>query len=1009
TGTLRGNTTSLQGPLTVEGSLVFDQATNGTFASSIGNLGQVTKTGAGLLTLTGDYAAAGGSLAINGGILQFGNGGTTGTFGSSMTGSVSSGAALAINRSDDLSLDLALSGAGGLIKRGAGTLTLGTDSTYSGTTTLEGGKLVVASDARLGTGGGLLFDGGTLRTDASFATSRATTLNAGGGTLETVSGTTLTHDGVFGGSGTLTKTGSGTLILTNAANNISNTVVSGGTLQGNAGSLKGNIANNANVTFLEALSGTYAGNMTGSGTLTKTGGGLLTLTGINDLGGGTAIEGGTLAIGVNGGQAGTLGGAIAVNGTSGLQINNSVLAGNAITNNSVTTFAGSSSAGTSTIANNGTLNFRDTTSAGSSTITTASGSNTRFFDTASGGTARFVVNGGGQLDFSALTAGTTAGSLEGAGTVKLGANALTVGGNNLSTTLSGAIEGTGSLIKNGSGTLQLTGVNTYTGGTILNSGGLKVNGSLASGVTVNGGVLDGTGTINGLSVMGGTVAPGNSIGTMNVTGTYVQAAGTTYQVEVNGTGQSDRINVTGAPGTATLNGGTVQVLAEPGSYDRTMTYTILNATGGVSGSFTNVTSNFAFLTPTLTYDANNVYLNLLRQFAIGAQTPNQLAVATVLDLATPTATGDFANVLAALGGLNTVQGPAALNAISGQNYSAVSSAIVQGSQAFMSNFSVQAGGATRQGDIARRKAAEKREVARELSEACDAACEAATTGNLGVWGAAIGGTGSIGGNSNSGSVTYNVGGFSGGADVQLTPEFRLGMTIGYTTGSQWTAGFNGRSTTDTMQWGLYGSYVRGGLYLDGLLGYAYTDAQMQRQIVIPGLQPRTATGSTAVHQLYGQAEIGYRFDLGGRMEAYVTPYARVQAITAMQAPFTESGANSLNLMVAGQTTNSLRTVLGAQFGTSMDLGWKEKLVAQFKLGWSHEFASTDRPVTASFVGAPALPFTVYGATPQRDGVVLGLSATTLLSNGWSAYFRYEGEIQGIDNAHAGSVGIRRTW
>ena len=49
-----------------------------------------------------------------------------------------------------------------------------------------------------------------------------------------------------------------------------------------------------------------------------------------------------------------------------------------------------------------------------------------------------------------------------------------------------------------------------------------------------------------------------------------------------------------------------------------------------------------------------------------------------------------------------------------------------------------------------------------------------------------------------------------------------------------------------------------------------------------------------------------------------------------------------------------------------------RVVAQFKLGWSHEFASTDRPVTASFVGAPILPFTVYGAQPQRDGLVLGL-------------------------------------
>jgi uncharacterized protein with beta-barrel porin domain len=47
----------------------------------------------------------------------------------------------------------------------------------------------------------------------------------------------------------------------------------------------------------------------------------------------------------------------------------------------------------------------------------------------------------------------------------------------------------------------------------------------------------------------------------------------------------------------------------------------------------------------------------------------------------------------------------------------------------------------------------------------------------------------------------------------------------------------------------------------------------------------------------------------------------------------------------------------------MDMGWRDKLAAQFKLGWRHEYASTDRPVTASLADAPALPFTTYRATP----------------------------------------------
>ena len=161
----------------------------------------------------------------------------------------------------------------------------------------------------------------------------------------------------------------------------------------------------------------------------------------------------------------------------------------------------------------------------------------------------------------------------------------------------------------------------------------------------------------------GVLSTGNSIGTLTITGSYTQAAGSTYQVELNAAGQSDRINVSGAPGTATINGGTVQVLAASGSYANSTTYTILNATGGVSGAYSGVTSNFAFLTPSLSYDANNVYLLLFQPasaFAAGALTPNQYAVGSALDRINASATGDLNTVLNALSVLNIQQGPPAL-------------------------------------------------------------------------------------------------------------------------------------------------------------------------------------------------------------------------------------------------------------------------------------------------------------------------------------------------------------
>ena len=226
----------------------------------------------------------------------------------------------------------------------------------------------------------------------------------------------------------------------------------------------------------------------------------------------------------------------------------------------------------------------------------------------------------------------------------------------------------------------------------------------------------------------------------------------------------------------------------------------------------------------------------------------------------------------------------------------------------------------------------------------------------------------------------------------------MGVTTGYSTGTQWVGGFDGLGRSNTFQVGLYGGFAQDKVYADAVLGYAYTWNQMWRNITVPGLQPRTALGQTGANQWYGQLETGYRFDLGTNANAFITPFARLQAYTGTQNGFTETGAQSLNLTIAQQTTNSLRSVIGAQLGGSMDLGWREKLAMQLRLGWSHEYADTGRPVSATLAGAPAMPFTTlawrrsatvsssaFRPTPRSPRRRRSISATTVTSRARTAH------------------------
>lgn len=396
----------------------------------------------------------------------------------------------------------------------------------------------------------------------------------------------------------------GTLVVTSGAN--SGTSVFGATIVTGTGGVRFAGAGTATLDGVNSLQN--------SGTNLVDAGSTLLVTGTQ---GGAFVNNGIFQIGT-GGITGTFTGDLVDNGTLIVNRSDAYAFNGALTGSGIFVKEG---AGTITFGTGYAFTGTTVLNGGGIKLTTAVATDTEL-----------AVEGTGTVDFS----GTSQEVAELAGTsrsasVNIAGGSLDVN-QDTNSAFAGSLVGDGSFTKSGTGTLNFTGVNTYTGPTAVDGGRLAVNGSIVSPLSVNtGGTLGGTGTVGNTTIgSGGTWAPGNSIGTQIVNGNLTFAAGSVFAVEVNAAGQSDRVDATG---TATIAGGTVQVLAEAGVYSPLTTYTILNAAGGVTGRFTNVTSNMAFLTPLLSYGATSVVLSLGRNdvtFASQAASGNQLAVAGAL-------------------------------------------------------------------------------------------------------------------------------------------------------------------------------------------------------------------------------------------------------------------------------------------------------------------------------------------------------------------------------------------
>jgi autotransporter-associated beta strand protein len=170
-------------------------------------------------------------------------------------------------------------------------------------------------------------------------------------------------------------------------------------------------------------------------------------------------------------------------------------------------------------------------------------------------------------------------------------------------TLASTVSGVGTFRKLGAGRLSFG--NTFAIGSLaIDAGSARVNQTITANTNIASGArLDGTGRIIGNVTNNGTVAPGNSIGTLTVQGNYVHNAGSVLEIEFDGNGGIDLLDVTG---NVTLNGGTLRFVSLGGAEGSGGTF--LRAGGTLTGTFSNVTTVGAQLPLAVIYEPNRAFM-----------------------------------------------------------------------------------------------------------------------------------------------------------------------------------------------------------------------------------------------------------------------------------------------------------------------------------------------------------------------------------------------------------------
>ena len=499
----------------------------------------------------------------------------------------------------------------------------------------------------------------------------------------------------------------------------------------------------------------------------------------------------------------------------------------------------------------------------------------------------------------------------------------------------------------------------------------------------------GGGTNSLVNEAGGTIVAGtadgmtattlfNNVGTFTNRGTFTMAggaagdratlngnasfeAGSVYAVDLGAGSAADLLTVNGT--VALLAGSTVAPDLQGGLIDGER-YTVLTATGGVTGEFGSVDAPAtAFLSVEDFYDANNVYLDVTqyRSFQTAGLTPNQIATATGLQ-SLPASNALFNAIL----NLPTdAQARAAFDSLSGEIGASAKGVLLKDSQFLRSavfDRLTSAGSSTPAGGIAVAPLNYAAPAKSNVPYPVKAEPALVAVPESAFWAQGFGSWGDTNGNSNAAGLDRDTGGFFIGADTLVGDAWRLGVLGGY---SQTSFDVDARASSgesDNFHVGAYAGTKWGAVNFRAGASYTWNDISTSRSVFIPTAQLLEADYDAGTAQVFG--ELGYGLTFGA---VDFEPFVGLAYVNLQTDGYAETGGIAA-LSSGSDSTDATYSTLGLRAATTFALGSFEA-TAKGMLGWRHAFGDIT-PTSAYQFASGSSPFTVGGVPIAEDAALV---------------------------------------